>query len=1193
MSLPTGFFVEPHIFFFFGLLAGLLSLGAWTSLEAQVIPHRQEKPPNDPRDATTAAKLMTVPEGFTVEVVASEPEIVNPVAMAIDEKGRYWITESLEYPRRSAGPGRDRVKILEDTDGDGRADKFTVFLDGLNIPSAVQVGHGGVWIANAPDLLFVPDANRDGVPDGPAQVVVTGFGRDDTHELPNSLTWGPDGWLYGLNGVFNPSHVKYGKDNPNLAAAEREKHPGWKFTVAMFRIHPQTREFQVFCEGTSNPWGIAFNDEGEAFISACVIDHLWHLVETGYYHRQGGPYPPHTWKIESIVKHKHQKAAYCGITWFDSDAYPEQYRKKLYMGNIHGGCINVDRIERSGSTYAGFGEDDFLTANDAWFMPVVQKTGPDGSLYILDWYDRYHCYQDANRDPEGIDRLKGRLYRVRYKETPRKANFDLVTSSDDQLVELLANPNVWTRGTAQRILEERLWRKDAKGDSLHKKLLALALNESTPAHLQRAAFQIATFAPGFNKEQTKQATVNRDPLIRAWALRTAMGSLMMGTDGKRAAPSSDKPAAALVIEQIGSALSDADARVRLQALIAMTRAAEYGLTDETLHRAFKKGAPELGDDAHAHRLAWQTVKAFYGLRPELLGDLLASSEYRSSALAKSLDGRLMDWVLSQPQPDAVVLQTILATDPANEAARQVLNVLATQIQTRQLAGDRLAAVRRSVGPIIRKIVADPTSRNFVPAALLATTWGDSEGYAAARKVLETPTFKEEERLAAAGALVAAGQDEVLRSVAAIFDGQPPAASDFKGKLLATLSRLDDPEVSAFALAYYPKLAADLQPKAIELLTQRPSWAAALLAAMEKKQIPASALSSLQARRIADLGDEQLSKRLGEVWGQVRSGRDPQRERVVAEMRHLVRTTPGDAVKGQLIFSKVCGQCHKMYGEGAEVGPEITLNGRNDYTQLLSNIFDPNLVIGAGYRSCTVITDDGRALSGLLAEDSPERVVLKVQGGKVEIIPRNTIEEYKLSELSLMPEGIEKQLSRQEIADLMAYVILDKPPGDPSARQLPGTFEVAPRESNNPAEFGAIFQTVAPGFAEVSSGLNGVGLLKEYGGQKVVVRTHPVDQKRPMVAKGVFDLPADKPSRLLVHVANDSRGDFRLVVKVNGKVIYEEIIGKSTTESGWARREIDLAPFAGTQPVIEVLNEANNWAYEFAYWGELRVTSEAK
>lgn len=1173
--------------FFFGLLAGLLSLGAWTSLEAQVIPHRQEKPPNDPRDAETAAKLMTVPEGFTVEVVASEPEIVNPVAMAIDEKGRYWITESLEYPRRSAGPGRDRVKILEDTDGDGRADKFTVFLDGLNIPSAVQVGHGGVWIANAPDLLFVPDANRDGVPDGPAQVVVTGFGRDDTHELPNSLTWGPDGWLYGLNGVFNPSHVRYGKDNPNFAAAEREKHPGWKFTVAMFRIHPQTREFQVFCEGTSNPWGIAFNDEGEAFISACVIDHLWHLVETGYYHRQGGPYPPHTWKIESIVKHKHQKAAYCGITWFDSDAYPEQYRKKLYMGNIHGGCINVDRIERNGSTYAGFGEPDFLTANDAWFMPVVQKTGPDGSLYILDWYDRYHCYQDANRDPEGIDRLKGRLYRVRYKETPRKANFDLASLGDDELFQLLESPNVWTRGTAQRILEERMW---ADGESA-KRIQSLGMSRSngklTTDFGRHAAFRVATNGPTYNEVHCKQSLHHPDPVIRAWSYRTLLSII------PRLNASSTMDSNELIGIVIPYGMLDKDQIVRVQAWITATRAAEQGILRDDVHEAIKKGSKALGNDPHAHRLAWQTVKAFYGRRPDLLGDLLAAPEYRSSALAQSLDGRLMDWVLSQPQPDAVVLQTILATDAASESARQVLNVLATQIQTRQLAGERLAAVRKSVGPVIQKIVADPSSRNFVPAALLATTWGDSEGYAAAHRVLETSTFKDEERLAAAGALVAAGQDEVLRSVAAIFDGQPPAASEFKGKLLATLSRLDDPEVGSFALAYYPKLATDLQPKAIELLTQRPSWAAALLAAMEKKQIPASALSSLQARRIADLGDEQLSKRLGEVWGQVRSGRDPQRERVVAEMRHLVRTTPGDAVKGQLIFSKVCGQCHKMYGEGAEVGPEITLNGRNDFTQLLSNIFDPNLVIGAGYRSCTVITDDGRALSGLLAEDSPERVVLKVQGGKVEIIPRNTIEEYKLSELSLMPEGIEKQLSRQEIADLMAYVILDKPPGDPSARQLPGAFEVAPLESNNPAEFGAIFQTVAPGFAEVSSGLNGVGLLKEYGGQKVVVRTHPVDQKRPMVARGVFDLPADKPSRLLIHVAHDTRGDFRLVVKVNGKVIHEEIIGNSTTENGWARREIDLAPFAGTQPVIEVLNEANNWAYEFAYWGELRVTSEAK
>ena len=162
-----------------------------------------------------------------------------------------------------------------------------------------------------------------------------------------------------------------------------------------------------------------------------MIDHLWHLTESGYYHRQGGPYPPFTWKIESIVGHRHQQAAYCGLHYYDSDAYPDRYRGKLFMGNIHGNGINVDRLRRDGSTYAADAEPDFLTAHDAWFMPVSQKTGPDGCLYVLDWYDRYHCYQDANRDPAGIDRLKGRLYRVRYKDTPRRPEFDLAKESDD------------------------------------------------------------------------------------------------------------------------------------------------------------------------------------------------------------------------------------------------------------------------------------------------------------------------------------------------------------------------------------------------------------------------------------------------------------------------------------------------------------------------------------------------------------------------------------------------------------------------------------------------------------------------------------------------------------------------------------------------------------------------------------------
>src|SRR5262245_55002736 len=221
---------------------------------AQRVPHGQDRPPGPALSPEEAVRKMTVPEGFTVEIVAAEPQIVNPVAMTFDERGRIWVTESLEYPRREPGPGRDRVKVLEDADRDGRTDKVTVFLEGLKLPSGIAVGYGGVWVANSPDILFVKDTDGDGKADT-QEVVVTGFGRTDTHELPNSLTWGPDGWLYGLNGVFNHSHVKYPEGSP----LEKTRPDGWKFTVAMFRIHPRTREFQVFAEGTSNPWGIAFD----------------------------------------------------------------------------------------------------------------------------------------------------------------------------------------------------------------------------------------------------------------------------------------------------------------------------------------------------------------------------------------------------------------------------------------------------------------------------------------------------------------------------------------------------------------------------------------------------------------------------------------------------------------------------------------------------------------------------------------------------------------------------------------------------------------------------------------------------------------------------------------------------------------------------------------------------------------------
>jgi glucose/arabinose dehydrogenase len=539
------------------------------------IPRAQDRPPGPALSPSEAIAKMTVPPGFKVELVASEPDIVNPVAMTFDERGRVWITESLEYPRRSAGPGRDRVKILEDTDGDGKADKFTVFADGLNIPSGIAVGAGGVWVANSPDILFMKDTDGDGKADT-REVVVTGFGREDTHELPNSLTWGPDGYLYGWNGVFNPAKIDY-----------RGKH--YEFTCAIFRIDPRTRDFEVFCEGTSNPWGIAWDKEGSAFASACVIDHLWHLTETGYYHRQGGPYPPFTWKLESIVDHKHQKAAYCGITYFDSDAYPEKYRERLFMGNIHGNGINVDRLERRGATYRGITEGDFLQANDAWFMPVVQKVGPDGSLYVLDWYDRYHCYQDANRDPNGIDRLKGRLYRVRYKDTPRSPTFDLTKETDDQLIARLSSPNIYFRETAQRLLRER--DPDKTLSATRGKLVDLWKDEKAPRKARLHAVWALIGMSNIRPETLYFLMHDPDPTFRAWGVR-AVGNV-------RDFSQTDKSLRKQIYDRVAALAVDPSPDVRVQVAIASqklwvvptVKALHLGSLDalERLERGHRRG----------------------------------------------------------------------------------------------------------------------------------------------------------------------------------------------------------------------------------------------------------------------------------------------------------------------------------------------------------------------------------------------------------------------------------------------------------------------------------------------------------------------------------------------------------------------------------------------------------------------------
>ncbi len=1054
---------KSHLFF---TIALVLSFSAIASAQRLETPRRHDRPPGPPLSPEEAVAKMTVPEGFSVEVVAAEPDVVNPVAMCIDEKGRFWITESLEYPRKSPGPGRDRVKVLEDTDGDGKVDKTTIFADGLNIPSGIAVGYGGVWVANSPDLLFMQDTDGDLKADK-IETVVTGFGRTDTHELPNSLTWGPDGWLYGLNGVFNYCDVKYAETNPNFDV----EHPGWKFTCAMFRIHPRTRKFEIFAEGTSNPWGIAINEDGEFFISACVIDHLWHIVETGYYTRQGGPYPPHTWPMGSIVEHKHQKAAYCGITWFDSDAYPEEYRGVLYMGNIHGGCINADIAERHGSTYkakphpgfppkpgawdndeydlirkTGDKDDpklaDFLTANDAWFMPVVQKVGPDGCLYILDWYDRYHCYQDANADPDGVERVKGRLYRVRYKDTPHTQPFDLATKSDDELIALLGDPNVFIRSTARRVLAERLSSTVSRKARSTVTRLEKVLSDTTESQLRRlqALWTLAS-AEKLDRILCLGLLQDESNEIRRWCVKFCCELVPNQSESEALVlaigfPSKRHPAPVLLqmassypkmIERIGrrgDPKREFDLDPMFLALLVVARAGE-------------------GDPA-IQQVAWRNLSQFIGFSPM---DFNQSVErVRDRGGLSGLEGILPraitpiadatarlhreDWIGGYFE--AVVGDSNL--DPSISA--ECLNQIITRILDGQVNEEAMFNLRSRLNKLIPDVAESEDEQLAFAAASIGAIWGDDAMRARVRDEMSDSDAPQDRRMTAIRILIHLNDSSAFLFAEQVLEN-PDLPLNFRGDVINAIASHEGAKVAEILMRVFEKLDQEMKPKALEVLTQRASWSAALLKAIEAKQVDKDALNLNQIARVASFKDEVVKALVAKVYGQVRTGRGADRQKIVNRQRDFLHGTPGDPERGALAFKKVCAQCHKIYGEGAEVGPDITRNGRNNWQQLLTNVFDPSAVIGPGYQARILVTDEGRVLTGLAVEESDQRVVLKIQGGKIETIPRDQIEEYKVSEVSMMPEQLEKQLIPQEIADLFAYLALDKPPSDPTGKYLPG------------------------------------------------------------------------------------------------------------------------------------------------------------
>ncbi len=534
-----------------------------------------------------AARRFTLPEGFRATLFAGEPDVVQPIAISTDVRGRVWVVETMTYPgwKPAGTPGADRVTIFEDVDGDGRCDSRKVFLDNLSNLSGLEVGFGGVWLTQVPHLTFVPDRDGDDRPDGPPEVVLDGWDLKAQHNVVNGLRWGPDGWLYGLNGILSNSRP----GRPGTPDAERPL-----FNCGVWRVHPVTKVFEVVAWGTTNPWGLDWDERGELFITNCVIKHAFHVVPGGHYERMFGQdvVPGVVTLMESPADHLHwgggkwtdsrggQGAhdvaggghAHAGALIYQGDNWPEAYRGRLFTSNLHGNRINRDRIERSGSGFAIRHEPDLFRAQDPWFRALELRTGPDGGVFVTDWTDTGECH-----NYKVVDRTNGRLYKITHG-TPAPWKGDLAKLDTAALVKLLAHRNDWFARHARRLLQERA-AKDA----------APALEALLAEQPLRALWGLHAVG-ALSEERLLALTGHADESVRAWALRLALESRSVSTPlAERLAAMGREEASAFVRLHLAAALQRTPPDVRGTLLEALA-ARDVDAPDPNLQRLLVYGA---------------------------------------------------------------------------------------------------------------------------------------------------------------------------------------------------------------------------------------------------------------------------------------------------------------------------------------------------------------------------------------------------------------------------------------------------------------------------------------------------------------------------------------------------------------------------------------------------------------------------
>ncbi len=972
-----------------------------------------------------AARNMTVPPGFSVSLFAGEPDIHQPIAFCFDDRGRLWVVEAFVYPKRLPFDGPllpeaerrrgDRILILEDADGDGKFDKRTVFLEGLNLVSGIEYGFGGLWVGAAPYFMFIPILEND--KPGEIKVLLDGWGYQDTHETLNSFIWGPDGWLYGCHGVF--THSKVGK--PGTDEKDREK-----INAGIWRYHPTKHSFEVFAHGTSNPWGLDYNQYGDFFAEACVIPHLWHIVQGGRYQRQAGShFNPYTYDdIKTIAKHRHYVGAtphsgnnksdsaggghaHSGLLCYQGGTWPKEYHGKLFMGNIHGHRINVDVVTPKGSGYEGDRNPDFLLSNDRYCIIVAMRTGPDGNIFFTDWSDKQVCHRN---EVEIWDRTNGRIFKVSHKDAKPVKGLDLQKLSDAELVKLQVSDNEWMVRHARRIIQERAEvadkeqmaaRKDNRQskpkegrlwlEEMVNKLGKLAFDDADARNRLRGLWALQALNGGLENEWTAKLLRDNSPYVRAWAIQLIAEPQDVGFVC---------PPNAEVLEKL--AKDDPSPLVRRALASAIQRripAEGWSYLSKLL------GHREDTTDPLLPFMYWYASEARCASEPEKALKLIAENQI--TILLPFASRRIAS--IGTPEVLAVLAKQLVETKEASQQLA-ILNGLSIGLR-----GRKDAAAPKEWADAFAKLAKSESAEVRSAALAVGVAFRDP---AAGNALLEIVTDAKADaaiRQNALAALLDVGHNRLGGVLKNLVNHPALRTAAIRG-----MARIGDDGVPETLLATYAKLSAADKREAITALASRAKFGMALLDAIEKKTIPSTDVPAETIRQLRNLNSAELTKRIAMVWGVVRDTPADRKALITEWRRRLANPQPEDLAAGRAHFNKVCAACHTLYGTGGKVGPDITGSNRADLGYLLENMFDPSAVIPKEYAATKLDLLDGRVITGIVKEETKTALTV-ITDRETLTIPVADIEKRTASAESMMPNDLTRQLKDGEIRNLIAYL----------------------------------------------------------------------------------------------------------------------------------------------------------------------------